>query len=94
MVANDCTYLSAGPCVILYMLIGSSLKAQMELLHISTSEHSVVPYSAYVSLIKAFWILMDVITCHPQLPFHTAGSQAEIRVLSTVSEHVLPLCSG
>ncbi|KAG6997470.1 hypothetical protein G7Y79_00040g076350 [Physcia stellaris] len=57
--------------------------AQMELLHISTSEHSVVPYFAYVSLIKSFWILMDVITCHPQLPFHTAGSQAEIRVLSS-----------
>ena len=40
------------------------------------------PLAAYTNLIKATWILLELITCHPQVPFLTATTQSEIRQLA------------
>ena len=37
---------------------------------------------AYVNLIKASWILVDIIECHPQRAFITAATYSEVRQLS------------
>ena len=59
-------------------------QAQMELFTISKPQQA-VPLAAYTNLIKASWILIDIIACHPQVSFLTASTQAEVRMLSTVS---------
>lgn len=55
----------------------------MELFTVSAPKKA-VPRAAYTNLIKASWILIDVIACHPQVPFLTASTQAEVRQLSAV----------
>jgi len=44
-----------------------------------------VPVSAYANLIKASWILIDIIAGHPQLPFFTSSTHFEVQLLSAVS---------
>ena len=48
---------------------------------IAEREQSVAP-AAYADLIKAGWILADVIPCHPQFPFISASKSSELRSLS------------
>ena len=57
------------------------LRAQFELRTITEPEQSVAP-AAYANLIKACWILIDVIPCHPQLPFISASKSFELQSLS------------
>jgi hypothetical protein len=44
-----------------------------------------VPPPAYVNLIKASWILIDIITGHPQLPFFDSSTHFDVQLLSAVS---------
>ena len=44
-----------------------------------------VPVSAYANLIKASWILIDIIAGHPQLSFFTSSTHFEVQLLSAVS---------
>ena len=53
----------------------------MVLRTITESEQSVAP-AAYAALIKATWILIDVIPCHPQFPFISASKSSELQSLS------------
>lgn len=48
------------------------------------SDHS-VPVSAYTNLIKASWILIDIIDHHPQLTLVTADTRLEVLLLAAVS---------
>ena len=57
------------------------LRAQLVLRTIGEREQSIAP-AAYADLIKADWILADVIPCHPQFPFISAGKSSELRSLS------------
>ena len=57
------------------------LRSQLELRSIIAPEQSVSP-AAYADLIKAGWILADVIPCHPQFPFISASTSSELRSLS------------
>lgn len=57
------------------------LRAQLELRTIIAPEQRVSP-AAYADLIKAGWILVDVIPCHPQFPFVSASRSSELRSLS------------
>ena len=57
------------------------LRAQFELRAITEPGQNVAP-AAYANLIKACWILVDVIPCHPQLPFISASKSLELRSLS------------
>lgn len=57
------------------------LRSQLELRSIIAPEQSVSP-AAYADLIKAGWILVDVIPCHPQFPFISASTSSELRSLS------------
>ena len=57
------------------------LRAQLVLRTIGEREQSVAP-AAYADLIKAGWILADVIPCHPQFPFISASKSSELRSLS------------
>ena len=57
------------------------LRAQVVLRTITESEQSVAP-AAYAALIKATWILIDVIPCHPQFPFISASKSSELQSLS------------
>ena len=57
------------------------LRAQLVLRTIGEREQSVAPV-AYADLIKAGWILADVIPCHPQFPFISASKSSELRSLS------------
>ena len=41
-----------------------------------------VPLSAYANLLKASWILTDIIACHPQLTFVNATTCSEVMSLS------------
>ncbi len=54
------------------------LRAKLEL---RTPEQIVAP-AAYANLIKAGWILADVIPCHPQFPSISASKSSELRSLS------------
>ena len=63
----------------------------MELFAVSAPKQA-VPYAAYTNLIKSSWILIDIIACHPQVPFLTASTQAEVRRLSAVGIIFLQLC--
>jgi len=56
----------------------------MELYAISESGQA-VPSQAYANLIKASWILVDVIARHPQQPFFDRNTQSEVLLLSAVS---------
>jgi hypothetical protein len=57
----------------------------MELYAIPDSEKA-VPIQCYVNLLKASWILIDIMAGHPQLPFFEAGTHLETQNLSTVSQ--------
>ena len=58
------------------------LRSQMELYNITGPKQS-VPLTAYRNLIKASWILVDIIACHPQVPFIAASTHSEVQLLST-----------
>lgn len=58
------------------------LRAQLEIRPITTPG-STITKSAYLALIKASWILIDIITCHPQLSFVSSTTRGHIAVLST-----------
>jgi hypothetical protein len=55
----------------------------MELYATPESDH--VPVLAYTNLIKASWILVDIIACHPQRPFFDSSTRYDVELLSTVS---------
>lgn len=44
-----------------------------------------VSVTAYTHLVKASWILVDIISCHPQISFLGHGTRYEIPLLSAVS---------
>jgi len=50
-----------------------------------TASDQAVTLLAYSNLIKASWILIDVITCHPQLAFLDSNMYYEVKLLSAVS---------
>jgi hypothetical protein len=51
----------------------------------ATPEPNHVPVLAYTNLIKASWILVDIIACHPQRPFFDSPTRYEVQLLSAVS---------
>lgn len=57
------------------------LRSQMEMYTISEPKKK-VPLAAYSNLIKASWILVDIIACHPQVPFIAASTHSEVQLLS------------
>ncbi len=57
------------------------LRSQMELYTVSEPKKE-VPLAAYANLIKASWILVDIIACHPQVPFIAASTHSEVQFLS------------
>lgn len=57
------------------------LRSQMELYTVSEPKEK-VPLAAYTNLIKASWILVDIIACHPQVPFIAASTHSEVQLLS------------
>lgn len=57
------------------------LRSQMELYNINEPKQS-IPLTAYTNLIKASWILVDIIACHPQVPFIAASTHSEVQLLS------------
>ena len=57
------------------------LRAQMELYAVNVLQQK-IPLAAYTNLIKASWILIDIIACHPQVPFIKASTHSEIQLLS------------
>ena len=56
------------------------LRSQMDLAHLEPGQE--VPLAPYTSLIKASWILIDIISCHPQVPFLSSSTHSEVQVLS------------
>ena len=62
------------------------LRAQLELRIIMEPKHNVAP-AAYANLIKAAWISVDLIPCHPQFPFISAAKSSELQLLSTEVKH-------
>jgi hypothetical protein len=59
-------------------------QSQIELYATPVSD-SAVPLLAYINLIKASWILIDIIACHPQLSFLNSSTHYEVQLLSAVS---------
>ena len=57
------------------------LRSQMELYSILTLKQS-VPLGAYINLIKASWIVVDIVACHPQVSLIAASKFAEVQLLS------------
>ena len=57
------------------------LRSQMELYAVTVPRQK-VPLAAYANLIKASWILVDIIACHPQVPFIKASTHSEVQLLS------------
>ena len=57
------------------------LRAQLVLRTIAEREQSVPPEPC-AALIRAGWILADVIPCHPQFPFISASKSSELQSLS------------
>ena len=57
------------------------LRSQMELYAVSEPKQK-VPLAAYTNLIKASWILVDIIACHPQVSFIAASTHSEVHLLS------------
>ena len=58
------------------------LRSQLELYSI-TLQAQPVPVSAYANLIKASWILVDIIACHPQVSFLSSSTRAEVASMSS-----------
>ena len=56
-------------------------RAQLDLHTIAEAEQTIPP-AAYADLIKAGWILADVIPGHPQFPFISASKSSELQSLS------------
>ncbi len=61
-------------------------QAQMDLYAVESLEQKVT-LVAYTNMIKASWILIDIIARHPQMPFLSATAHAEVQILSTVQKH-------
>ena len=59
------------------------LRSQMELYSISEPKKNVY-LGAYANLIKASWILIDIIACHPQVPFIPADTHSDSQQLSAL----------
>ena len=57
------------------------LRSQMELYAVTVPQQK-VPLAAYTNLIKASWILVDIIACHPQVPYIKASTHSEVQLLS------------
>ena len=57
------------------------LRSQMELYAVTVPQQK-VPLAAYTNLIKASWILVDIIACHPQVPYIKANTHSEVQQLS------------
>ena len=57
------------------------LRSQMELYAVTVPQQK-VPLAAYANLIKASWILIDIIACHPQVPFIKASTHSDVQLLS------------
>ena len=57
------------------------LRSRMELFAVS-NQNQRIPRAAYLNLIKASWILVDIIAMHPQVPCITTSTDAEVRLLS------------
>ena len=57
------------------------LRSQMELYAVTVPQQK-VPLAAYTNLIKASWILVDIIACHPQVPYIKANTHSEVQLLS------------
>lgn len=62
------------------------LRSQMDLYTISEPKKK-VPLTAYTNLIKASWILIDIIANHPQIPFIAASTHSEVQLLSAELKH-------
>ena len=56
-------------------------RSQMELYAVTVPQQK-VPLAAYTNLIKASWILVDIIACHPQVPYIKASTHSEVQLLS------------
>ena len=77
------------------------LRSQVQLEMSSRAEHE-ISLGGYTSLIKASWILLDIISCHPQAAFFSTTTRSEVQILSAVryltlaSERLLLLiyCKG
>ena len=67
-------------------------RAQVVLRTIAEREQIVAP-AAYAHLIKAGWILVDVIPCHPQFPFISASKSSELRSLSAEIKNEFSRCT-
>ena len=52
------------------------LRSQLETRPIQSKAE--IPASAYASLIKASWILVDIIACHPQVSFVSSRIRADV----------------
>jgi hypothetical protein len=59
-------------------------QSQMEL-YTTSAPNQAITLSAYTNLVKASWILVDVIACHPQLTFLDSSMHYEVQLLSAVS---------
>ena len=57
------------------------LRSQMKLYNISKPKQS-VPSEGYVNLIKASWIVVDIIAYHPQVSLLAASKFAEVQLLT------------
>ena len=58
------------------------LQAQLEFYSIARQAQA-VPVSVYANLVKASWILVDIIACHPQVSFLCSSSRAEVTSMSS-----------
>jgi hypothetical protein len=56
----------------------------MEIYAMSKTE-SVVSVSGYADLIKASWILIDIINQHPQFHLSSTGTRYDVQLLAAVS---------
>jgi len=63
--------------------VNGFLQSQMEIYMLSSPSQR-ISVSAYIDLVKSSWILIDLIACHPQVPFISASTSAEIHSLSSV----------
>ncbi|KAF8244580.1 hypothetical protein K440DRAFT_558303 [Wilcoxina mikolae CBS 423.85] len=57
------------------------LRAQMDI-HTPNSPNHMMPQRGYANLIKASWILIDIISRHPQLNFLYSDVQLEVELLA------------
>jgi len=58
-------------------------------IHTLNSPDGMVSQKGYINLIKASWILIDIITRHPQLSFLYSDVQLEVEMLAGVR---IPSC--